>query len=670
MILKSLFSILLLICITSCANAQYSYSTKSKKAAKLFKSAQEIPARQLDPKTHNPDYYSGLELLNQALEKDPNFWEAHILYAEYSKNLNDFNSAIIHYETALRVAPEHSRTGMTFYYLGALHLAEGNYGKALLYIKEFISHPDPNEDFMENAYAIRENAVFASEALLNPKSFNPINAGSGVNTSHPEYYPTLTVDGTTLLFTRGLPIGNNDYQEDFFVSINSSKQWQNAKAMPSNINTDNNEGAPTISADGRSLIFVACADEGGSYGDYRKGKGSCDLFYTKRIGNTWMNPVNLPGTVNSYHWETQPSLSADGKTLYFIRGLRGRGQDQRNSDIYVSYLLENGSWSNATRLPDIINSAYSEESVHIHPDGKTLYFASKGHVGMGGSDLFMSQLDENGVWSKPKNLGYPINTRYDENSLIVSADGELAFFASDREGGFGDLDIYSFLLPKELKPTKTLYFDGKVFDAITKNPLPGHFELKDLLTGKLVIISDADVSNGFFTVPLPINRQYVINVTHDGYAPYSLNFDLTSIEDQSSYHIEIPMNQIQSSKENVLQNIFFDLRSSVLREESFIELHNLAEFIRKNPKLKMELGGHTDSRGEAVENLKLSTERAKAVYDYLIQHEKINPIILSYKGYGETQLLISDLEIDKLSTEKEKESAHQKNRRTVYTILQ
>lgn len=646
------------------------YSTTSKKAAKLFKQALEVPTQELDPNTGRLNYSAGIQLLEQALKKDPQFWEAEVLTAEYYKNLNNFKAAIKHYKQAVQINPSHSRTGMTYYYLGALNLAEGQYEEALKAIQVFISSPNSNREYMEKAYGIREHAQFASIAIKNPVSFNPTNAGPGINTIYAEYYPTLTVDGSSLLFTRALPFGKDGMQEDFFTSTWNTQIWSKALAMPDNVNTQNNEGAPTISADGRSLIFVACADESGFYGEDRKGRGSCDLFYSKKIGNTWLNPINLPGNVNTFHWESQPSLSADGRTLYFVRGLRGKNQNQNNSDIFVTKLSEDGTWLAAEKLSDVINTPYAEESVHIHPDGKTLYFASKGHVGMGGSDLFVSQMDQNGEWSKPKNLGYPINTSYDENSLIVSADGEMAFLASDRSGGFGDLDIYSFPLPEPLKPTKTLYFDGTVFDGTSKTPLAGHFELRDLNTGKLMIISDADKITGNFTVPLPSNQVYVINVTLEGYIPYSLNFDLSYREGQTNYHIEIPMNPIKSSNENILKNIFFDLNSSNLRPESFIELKNLADFLSKHPNLKIELGGHTDTRGDASINLKLSTDRAKAVYDYLVNTEKIPILQLTFKGYGESQPLVNDQMIQNMTQEDKREAAHQSNRRTVYKIIQ
>jgi hypothetical protein len=242
--------------------------------------------------------------------------------------------------------------------------------------------------------------------------------------------------------------------------------------------------------------------------------------------------------------------------LYFIRGIRDRS-GKRDSDIYVSYLQSDGTWGTAQRLPNTVNTPFAEESVHIHPDGRTLYFASRGHVGMGGSDLFVTRLDDNGNWSKPENLGYPINTIYDENSLMVSANGEIAFFASNRQGGFGDLDIYYFELPQDIRPVRTLYFDGNVFDAITKKSIPGHFQLTDLKTGKVMIISDADPIDGSFVVPLPINREYAISVNYKGYLPYSLNFNLLIPDGKESYHLDIPLNPENSAVENVLANVFW-----------------------------------------------------------------------------------------------------------------
>ena len=654
--------------------AQMRYSTKNKGAIKLFQKAMSAPGKALNPETRMPDYQSGLDLLEKALKKDPKFWEAHLLSAEYDELMGNFKSALGHYESAISINPYHSPTDATYFYAGNLLFQMGKYEKTIQYLSRVARNRAANPQFIQESNRLIECSQFAMESMQNPREFNPLNIGPGINTKDPEYFPTITVDGKTILFTRRIveprskPHG---FQEDFYISQfdEVKKIWGPAIPLPKNINTLFNEGAPTIGPDGRSLIFVACSDMSGvNYGEGRVGKGSCDLFYTKKIGSRWLNPVNIPGYINTTLWETQPSLSADGKTLYFIREVKNRGASD-NADIFKSTLLDDGSWSQPERLSDVINSPYAEESVLIHPDGKTLYFASKGHVGMGGTDLFVSRLDENGNWSEPVNLGYPINTSFNENSLMVSPEGNVAFFASNRKGGYGELDIYYFELPEDLRPTRTLYFEGTVYDAKTNIPLAGKFELIDLQTGQVVITAHADVETGEFTVSLPINREYALKVTHDGYAYYSAHFNMTVPDDQDIKYMDIPLvPENKPGTEIVLANVFFDINKSDLKKESFVELANLVEYLNKNSKVKVEIGGHTDSRNDNDVNLELSTRRAKVVYEYVIK-QGIKPERLTFKGYGETQLLISDKEIEQLSTTKEKEAAHQRNRRTVYKIL-
>ena len=653
----------------SCSSSQY--STSNRKAIKLFEQGKDAPSLSIDPLTHTPNYKKGIRLMNQALEKDPTFWEAHMFAGEFSEILGDFETAIDHYKSAIEINPQHTRTGSTYFYLANLQQAVGSYQEAIKNLEIFTKFKNANPDLLSKARTINDACLFAIESMKNPIDFNPINIGPGINTSDPEYFPTITVDGKTILFTRriedGRVYGPVKQQEDFYVSqLSNQNIWQTAVPMPENVNTVNNEGAPTISADGRSLVFVACPDATGTnYGSNRKGKGSCDLFFSKKLGSRWTNPINLPGNVNSYHWETQPSLSSDGKTMYFIRGIRNRNQS-RNSDIYVARKDQNGNWGTAQKLPEHINTPAQEESVLIHPDGKTLYFASRGHIGMGGSDLFVTRLSEDGTWSLPKNLGYPINTKYDENSLMVAPDGEIAFFASDREGGFGDLDIYYFVMPEELRPTRTLYFEGIVFDITNHKPIPGKFQLIDLETGKEVVYSEADNLTGEFMVSLPTNKKYALNVTYPGYAFFSDNFDMKNPEGLEAIHMDVPLVPLESEHPILLANIFFDLGMSTLRPESFIELDKLVSFLKENPTVKVEIGGHTDSRGS--NNKVLSENRAKAVYNYCMD-KGISQERLTSKGYGSSMPVFDDNYIATLTSDKQKDTAHQANRRTEYKII-
>lgn len=657
----------------SCSSAQVKYSSSNKKAVKLFEEGKNAPNASIDMNTGKPNFREGIKLMNQAIEKDSNFWEPHAWVAEFYEQIGDYESAIIHYKEALRISPNHSSTGSTYFYLGNLQQAVGDYESSIRNLDIFLQNRNANPELQGEALKIRSNCEFAMNSMRSPRNFNPINVGPGINTADPEYFPTITVDGKTILFTRRIKderVQQVQQQEDFYISqLNDRNMWGTAEPMPSNVNTVLNEGAPTIAADGRSLIFVACSDFSGDnyYGEKRSGKGSCDMFFTKKLGSRWTDPINLPGNVNTPTWESQPSLSADGKTLYFVRRVSKRGEPA-NSDIFVSKLMDNGQWSTALALPNYINTPQQEESVLIHPDGKTLYFASRGHVGMGGSDIYLTRMDDKGNWSVPENLGYPINTKYDENSLMVSPDGEIAFFASDRKGGYGDLDIYYFVMPEELRPTKTLYFEGIVFDANSKSPVPGKFQLIDLKSGKEVIFSEADKVTGEFLVSLPLNKEYALNVSYPGYTFFSKNFNMTNPDGLEAIHMDVPLVPITSDKPVLLENVFFDLSKATLRPESSIELDKLNDFLSKNSTIKIEIGGHTDTRGDEKENQKLSEDRAKAVYDYLIK-KGVSPTRLSYRGYGESQPVVEDTVISKMNSEKEKETAHQFNRRTEYKII-
>jgi outer membrane protein OmpA-like peptidoglycan-associated protein/tetratricopeptide (TPR) repeat protein len=676
------YYIYLLAMLFSCATIAQpdQWGTKNKKAIKLVEEGME-QARGINQITGLPNYEAGIPYFDKAIAKDPLFIDAYIMKADFAARCGQTEVAIQAYRKAIEIDPNVSSTGYVYYDLAVLEWSAGEYAAALEHGKKFMTFKSANPESIEETKWLIVNCEFAIEAIKNPVPFNPVNVGAGVNSEDPEYFPTLTVDQKQLLYTRQVTSPRNGFQqEDFFISNDMDGYWGKGSPMPPNINTSNNEGAPTFAPDGRTLIFVGCVDMHNGYGEGRRGYGSCDLFITEKVGENWLDPINLPGRVNSANWETQPSLSSDGKTLYFIRGsVKGSGgRNQRNGDIYVSKKQADGSWGEPVVLPKNVNTPYSESSVLIHPDGKTLYFASNGHIGMGGYDLYMTTLQPDGSWSDPKNLGYPINTAKNENSLLVYSNGEVAIFGSDRAGGLGKLDLYSFEMPLSIRPTRTIYMTGTVFDATTNAKLEAEFKLIDMETNQEIVNSFSDRLNGSFLVTLPVNKDYALVVNKDKYHPYSIGFFLTVPENSTDpYHQNVPLVPINSNGAVTLDNVFFDLDSYVLRKESYAVLDQFVLFLKDNPTMKIELQGHTDAQGDDKKNLALSDNRAKSVMAYLIQ-KGITADRLTAKGYGETKpnsfvneagetIVLTEAYINSLPAN-EQSAAHQLNRRTMYEI--
>lgn len=662
-----LFTIFIFV-LVSCSTAQYGYSTKNKKAIKYFEEAL-AKNRDMNPTTGEKYYNEIQDLLYKALQKDENFAEALRFQGKIFAETGKGKESIESYQKSIQNKPDISPTGYIHYEIASTAIFYGMYEEAKRHAEIFIKHPKANPDYLSTTRVIYDNAVFGIEAMKNPVDFAPKNLGNGVNTKAPEYFPTLTADDQTLLYTRVVSDSRHPHggQEDFFVTNpGEDGSWQKGYSISGVINTPFNEGAPSFNPDGKSLVFVACEDPTMAtdprypyYGKNRAGYGSCDLFITEKVGDDWTPAKNLSPNVNTWHWETQPSVSSDGKTIYFIRGIRERGRrGYKSQDIYVTHKQEDGSWSEAYALTDVINTPGKEESVQIHPDGKTLYFSSDGHPGMGGLDIFMAKKKPDGSWGKPVNLGYPINTHKNENSLLVSSSGEVAFFASDREGGFGDLDLYGFILPKEYRPDYTNYMKGLVFDKVTKDPLGASFELIDLKTGDLVVSSNSDAVNGEFLVALPMGRDYALIVEKEGYNNYSKNFTLTETDNNEPFAMKVPLVPISVAKDTIrLDNIFFDLDKADLRPESFVELNKLKKYLTDNATLKIEIHGHTDSQGDDDHNQTLSENRAKSVYNYLIENG-IAKERLTYKGFGESMPIVTN----------DTKEGRQMNRRTEYVI--
>ncbi len=626
------------------------YTSKNKKAIRFLEEGRRAYELKNDEQAEKN--------FKKALETDPDFIEAAIGLANLYQVTNHHDKAIIFFKRAIEINPKFFPNN--FYFLSLSQLALGNYSDAQGNLETYLKFERINPNTKESAEKQLKNARFGAEAIKNPKPYQLINVGEGINTSMNEYFPSVTVDGDWFLFTRGVtdPQMPGYENEDFYISHKQNDVWQTAQPIRE-INSIGNEGAPTLSADGTIMFFASCANEFGDYGAQdRKGFGSCDIFYAQKVNGRWTKPKNAGPAINTAHWETQPSFSSDGKSLYFIRGIINRG-GIKDQDIYVSTIDETGRFSPAIKLPGKVNTSGKEESVFIHPDNQTLYFSSDGHPGMGGLDIFMSKRQANGEWGEAINLGYPLNTLAEDNSFLVYPNGKYAFKASDQKGGYGGLDIYQFELPEELKPERMTYVKGKVYNAKTKESLESSFELYDLETQSQVTQSYSQ-KNGEFLVTLTANKNYMVNVNKNGYLFYSDNFSLkgetASID--KPFQLDIPLEPLDVGSTVELKNIFFEVNKWELKPESRSELNKLISFLNQNKTVRIELSGHTDNTGDKKLNETLSQNRAKAVYDFLIIQGKVAPERLTYKGYGDTK--------PKVPNDTPENKA--KNRRTEFSI--
>lgn len=593
-----------------------------------------------------------IRALEAAVARDSAFVEAWLILGQISIEMRDLEMARVQYRKAVSVDPAympgaHLMMGDLEVKAGNYERAEGDYANYLTYGGQ--SNPAKRAEAEKKVNQCR----FAIAALRNPVPFDPRNAGPAVNSPENEYFPSLTVDQSEIIFTRDIRDDRapGGHQEDFYIARKKDTTWTTARNAGAPLNTAMNEGGPSISADGRVLFYTAC--------DRPDGKGSCDIYLAQRMpdGN-WGKPINLGSPINTSAWESQPSFSSDGKTLYFVRGSYNR-ERRRMMDIFVSTFREDMTWSEPVKLSEPVNTPGQEESVFIHPDNQTLYFASDGHPGMGGKDIFLSRRQPDGSWGEPINLGYPVNTQADENSLVVSSDGRKAWFASDRKGGYGNLDLYYFDLHAEARPLTVSYVKARVRDAVSGDPLAAQFEIVDVESGKVVVSNTTDKKKGEFLACLPAGKNYMMNVQKEGYLFYSDHFECSQSNDkQQAFELDIRLQKPIAGEKVVLKNIFFDVNRYTLKPESFSELDRLVQFLRSQPQVRIEVGGHTDSTGDKKANQLLSENRARAVMEYLVS-KGIPASRLTAKGFGDTKPV----------TTNETEEGRASNRRTEFTIL-
>ncbi len=621
------------------------YTTKSSRAIKALEKAMHFH--------DNHQETEAKEELLRALKADANFIEAHLILAEVNVDLQEYNDAIEEYKKALAINPDFEPRA--YYGLAKTQMRIGNYEDAKSNLSTFLQAPKINKVLQENAQNLFNNCDYAIWAVKHPVPFNPVNLGDSINSANNEYFPSITADGHSFYFTRANPRpGSNPamgevYDEDIYMSQKHDGVWGKARNIGPPINTSRNDGAACISADGQIMLFVGC--------DREDGMGSCDLYISRKFGDRWAKPVNIGPPINTKWGESQPSISSDGKTIYFVSDRPG---GIGGYDIWKSTLGNDGYWGVPVNMGPKINTPKGESSPFIHDDNQTFYFASNGHVGMGDYDLYVSRLDVKGEWQEPVNLGYPINTFGQENSLIVAADGKTAYFASNRKEGKGGLDFYSFELYPEARPFKVSYVKGKVLDKETSKPLEVHFELLDVTSSKVIMEAYSNKVSGDFLVCLPAGKEYALHASRDGYLFYSESFDLKSTSNRiDSVTMNVPMQPIKIGERVILKNIFFETNKYDLKDESKAELQKLISFLNKNKTLHIELSGHTDNVGVKDLNQTLSENRAKSVYSFIVAGG-VDASRMTYKGYGDTQPIVAN----------DTDEHRAMNRRTEFKIVQ
>ena len=588
-------------------------------------------------------YAAAIAHINEALVIDPKFVDAYLSRAGIYANLKDYTASVNDFKKGFLLDSIYAKTYLLPY---SISLAgTGQFQLALNAVNNFLNTPGLNEqsikagNYRKSVYSFVVD--YEKKHPAKDYVFTPQQMGDSINSTDLEYFPSLTIDGSKMIFTRRI---NND--EDFYESDLINGHWSKARPLSGKVNTNLNEGAQNISQDGQLLVFTGC--------NYPEGLGSCDLYFSIRTNNGWSEPQNLGPVVNTDLWESSPSLSPDKKDLYFASSRTG---GFGGKDIWVTHRLASGKWSYPENLGEAVNTSGDESCPFMHADNETLYFNSNGHLGYGMTDLFFSKKVDDSSWTVAENLGYPINTIDDEGSLIVAADGKTAYYASDKSDSKGGLDIYTFQLREDIRPLQTLWVRGKVFDKKTGKGLPSSVELTDINSRKTVSRLQTD-EDGNYLVTLPVGKDYAFNINRKGYLFYSDNFSLAGHTGTADYTKDIPLQPIEKGADIILKNIFFDTKLFELKTGSLAELDKIVALLIDNPNLKIEIGGYTDNVGQAKDNLLLSENRSKAVVNYLLQ-KGIKAQRLSSKGFGATKPIADN----------NTENGKAQNRRTELSVI-
>lgn len=614
--------------------------TKNKKAIELYTEADNYRVR--------GQFRQAFDLLNQAIQKDKNFCEAYYRMALVHYATKDLKKAVEWMNKGLLLTSDPKKQKIFYYDLAEFHLQMGDYVNAKKFASQFLVEEKTNKLKIQSATLWLKTSEFGLANQKAGNQYQPRILSDTVNCFVMQYFPVLTADEQQLFFTRRNGITSNDTEDLVVATKDVRGRWGKPVSVSSSINSLENEGTCTVSADGRQIIFTSCRG--------RKGFGGCDLFMSEKQGDEWSEPVNLGSGVNSTYWESQPTLSADGRVLYFASERKaGRG----GKDIYVSYKNGKGEWSRAEILPPNINTSKDDLSPFIHANGRTLFFASDGRIGFGGYDIYVTELIDN-QWTEPKNFGAPVNNFEDQFSLFITADGKTGYYSHERDRDENTGRIYEIKIPEEQQVAhRSNYVKGVITDAENGNPIKARIELMDLKKNELVSIVSSDSLNGKYLMVLTHGSDYGLFVSAPGYLYKSFNFNYEQANLMVPITADIELQKATPGASVILNNIFFDYNKFDIKPESLTELEKVIRFLTENPKLNIEISGHTDNQGNEANNKTLSEIRAASVSTYLVNHG-ISKQRIKNVGLGSKKPLFDN------STEENRS----RNRRIEFRILE
>lgn len=587
------------------------------------------------------------KLFTEIIRQTPSFIDARIQLGSVYFDLKDYQQAEKNFSEAIRLDSFYKVK--IFYTLSLAQYRLDKFEEAKGNMEIFLAREIYNNDLLNKAKVLYKNILFASEAILKKETLH-LKRIEAFYSNFSEYMPCVQADGNRAYFTRRSPLGD----EDIYMAYKTDTNWSEPVPLEV-VNSHLNEGSPSISADGNFLVFTSC--------DRIDRIGGCDLYYCEWNGKQWSSPRNLGEQVNTPAYESQACISNNGKTLHFVSNRKGT---LGGLDIWVTHKKNDGQWSVPRNLGPPVNSTGDEVSPFLHPNGITLYFASDGHGGIGGKDLFVSKLDSTLNWTQPLNLGFPINSTGDESSWIVLPDGKTAWMASDQEylGNSAvkpNLDLYEIVLPAALQITPSTYVKLRIYDHHTKSPVQAVIKIFNL-NAQLLIETQKANESGEILFSVPTGSDYAVQVQHDLYNLFSEHFYCK--EERSIFHpllLDIGLFKIEDALKVpvALRNIFFESGSDVLLPESKFELDALCKMLKLKNHIRILIEAHTDDVGTDADNKSLSEKRARSVVAYLVD-KGIAASRLQAKGHGESRPEASN----------ETEEGRRLNRRIVFSIIE